>query len=69
MSASAMMGGALICFRTGMTDLLRKETSFTRRMTGLFLAYQMPECQVTRLFSTSTWFHALTTLLLAYQMP
>src|ERR1700733_9754585 len=45
-SASAMVGGALVCFRVGMTNLLGGRR-LIKTITELFLAYQMPGCQVT----------------------
>src|SRR6266478_1297062 len=67
-SASAMVGNALVCFRTGTTDLLHGRR-LVERISDLFLAYQMPECQVARVFYISLPCHALTILSLAYQMP
>src|SRR5579872_4499500 len=43
--------------------------SSIRNLSDLFLAYQMPECQVTHVFSTSGLCTTLTTSFLAYQMP
>jgi hypothetical protein len=44
------MGDALICFRIGTMKSPLRETPSSRRLSQLFLAYQMPECQVTAVF-------------------
>src|SRR6202011_4710394 len=71
-SASAMVGAALVCLRIGTTDL-RTLISFVgdvlyQKNIRRFLAYHMPECQVTHIFSISTPYRTLTTSLLAYQI-
>src|SRR5437762_9886228 len=63
-----MVGNALVGFRRGTINLLAREMSLTR-ISSLFLAYQMPECQVARVFSISLHCPALTIPSLAYQMP
>src|SRR6476646_9724840 len=52
MSASAMVGDALLCFCGSMTDLLRGRRLDDQNPV-LFLAYQMPDCQVAHVFSVS----------------
>src|ERR1700733_500866 len=66
-SASAM-GGALVCFRKGTTDLLKGD-SIRHTNDRIFLAYQMPECQGAAIFGISMRLLALTLSFLAYQMP
>src|SRR5216683_4322393 len=68
-SASAMVGGALVGFRMDTIDLLCGETSLNRRISNRFLAYQIPGCQVASVFGTSRRYPVLTTSSLAYQMP
>jgi hypothetical protein len=68
-SASAMVGGALVCFRSGTMILQWGEASFTRIIVGRFLAYQMPGCQGDVIFGIFKGWLALTTSFLAYQMP
>src|SRR5438309_11527971 len=69
MSASAMFGNTLVGFRSDTTILLQWESSFTGILTGKFLAYQIPECQAGYFLQRSHLPLALTSWLLAYQMP
>src|SRR5665213_793019 len=69
-SASAMVGDALVGFRSGTTlSLLLWETSCSRLLVDRFLAYQIPECQDDLIFSILRQPLALTIGFLAYQMP
>src|SRR3569833_1699442 len=54
MSASAMMGSALVGFCVDKTVLLVRERSPYSIFGPRFLACQMPDCQAARFFSVST---------------
>jgi hypothetical protein len=64
-----MFGNTLVGFRSDTTILLQWESSFTGRLTGKFLAYQIPVCQAAYFLQRSNPRLALTSWLLAYQMP
>jgi hypothetical protein len=49
-SASAMIGVALVCFRVDTTILQMREMPAYQKTTERFLACQMPDCQVDRFF-------------------
>src|SRR5205814_1073211 len=63
-----MVGGALVGFRAGM-DISSAGDDYIRLTFLIFLACQIPACQVARVFGNFAGPGALTSLLLAYQMP
>jgi hypothetical protein len=64
-----MVGDALVCFRAGTTDLLQGGVSYPKNVEFIFGIPNARMSSYTPVFSISIWRRALTTALLAYQMP